>query len=150
MDANTEKPVLFYDREFYCLSNFSAFALEWKGFLYMTSEHAYHTEKFTDENIIKKIQESRSAYEAFNISREYEDKVILEWMNVRLSVMEKVIREKINQHEYVRTKLLETGDRVIIEDSPRDSFWGWGPNKDGENQLGKIWMKLREELKPNN
>ena len=36
---------------------------------------------------------------------------------------------------------------MIVEDSPKDSFWGWGPNRDGENQLGKLWMKLREELK---
>ena len=37
----------------------------------------------------------------------------------------------------------------IVEASPVDAFWGWGPNKDGENALGKIWMKLREEIKQN-
>ncbi len=40
---------------------------------------------------------------------------------------------------------METGDRELIESSPIDSFWGWGPNKDGQNHLGKIWMKLRDE-----
>jgi predicted NAD-dependent protein-ADP-ribosyltransferase YbiA (DUF1768 family) len=48
---------------------------------------------------------------------------------------------------YVQKKILETGDRELVENSPRDSFWGWGLNKDGENHLGKIWIKLREELK---
>ena len=44
----------------------------------------------------------------------------------------------------LRKKLLQTEDYLIVEDSPKDSFWGWGPNRDGENQLGKLWMKLRK------
>lgn len=27
----------------------------------------------------------------------------------------------------------------------RDSFWGWGPDKRGQNMLGKLWMRVREE-----
>ncbi len=144
---NSENKVFFYEREFYPFSNFSSFALEWKGYLYMTSEHAYQTEKFLDVEIIKEIRETKSAHEVFVLSRKYEDKVRPDWMDIRVSVMEEILREKIRQHEYVRQKLLETGDREIIEDSHRDDFWGWGPNKDGQNNLGKIWMKLRGELK---
>lgn len=40
---------------------------------------------------------------------------------------------------------METGDRELIESSPIDSFWGWGPNKDGANHLGRVWMALRDE-----
>ena len=36
---------------------------------------------------------------------------------------------------------------TIVEDSPKDNYWGWGINRKGENHLGKIWMKLREEYK---
>ena len=61
--------------------------------------------------------------------------------------MEKILRCKIEQNPYVLKKLLETKDYAIVEDSPKDSYWGWGINRDGENQLGKIWMKLREEYK---
>lgn len=39
-----------------------------------------------------------------------------------------------------------TGDRELVEDSWRDDFWGWGPNRDGQNMLGKLWMELRAEL----
>ena len=63
--------------------------------------------------------------------------------------MEDIVRAKLSQHPYIQKKLLESGEREIIEASPEDAFWGWGPNKDGENQMGKIWMKLREELKSN-
>ena len=61
--------------------------------------------------------------------------------------MYRILKAKAEQHEYVRRKLLATGDRELIEDSWRDSFWGWGPNKDGQNMLGKLWMKVRANLK---
>lgn len=54
--------------------------------------------------------------------------------------------KKIKQHTYIYNKLIETGDREMIEASPIDSFWGWGPDKKGENNMGKIWMKLRAEI----
>lgn len=28
--------------------------------------------------------------------------------------------------------------------------WGWGFERNGENHLGKIWMKIRDELKGKN
>jgi len=47
----------------------------------------------------------------------------------------------------MKNKLLQSGNRELIEDSWRDSYWGWGPNKDGENYLGKLWMEVGEEFK---
>ena len=61
--------------------------------------------------------------------------------------MEKILRCKIEQNPYVLKKLLETKEYTIVEDSPKDNYWGWGINRKGENHLGKIWMKLREEYK---
>jgi ribA/ribD-fused uncharacterized protein len=69
------------------------------------------------------------------------------WDEVKHDIMKSIIREKIRQHEFVQEKLLATGDRHIIEVSPVDSYWGWGPDRKGENHLGHIWMELREELK---
>ena len=61
--------------------------------------------------------------------------------------MEDILRHKLEQNLYVKEKLLDTGDLEIIEDSPKDAFWGWGSDRNGENQLGRIWMKLRDELR---
>ena len=52
----------------------------------------------------------------------------------------------LEQNPYVKKKLLETKDYLIVEDSPKDSYWGWGEDRNGENHLGKLWMKLRDEL----
>ena len=61
--------------------------------------------------------------------------------------MRQILWLKVNQHKYVKRKLIQTGDRELIEDSWRDDFWGLGPNKDGQNMLGKLWMEIREKLK---
>jgi predicted NAD-dependent protein-ADP-ribosyltransferase YbiA (DUF1768 family) len=45
---------------------------------------------------------------------------------------------------YVKKKLIESGDKELIENSWRDTYWGWGENRDGENHLGKIWMEIRK------
>ena len=61
--------------------------------------------------------------------------------------MEEIVTAKLTQHPYIQEKLLQTLDLDIIEDSPKDSFWGWGPDRDGRNELGQIWMRLRTKLK---
>lgn len=169
---DTDKRVHIYMDEFYCLHNFSAFRLLWEGFEFDTSEHAYHWEKFANwkkevspahyydyappmttfvdvENhgIRSMILRARSAHEAFKIAEEFKDRVSPEWNQHRVFVMKKILLAKLDQHEYVRRKLLETGDRIIVEDSWRDDFWGWGKNRDGQNMLGKLWMKIRDEIR---
>lgn len=145
MDEKVE-PIFFYEHEFYVFSNFSSFAIEWKGKLWMTSEHAYHSEKFDDEDLKERIRFARSAHDALMIAKENRDKYRSNWDDVKLGIMKDILRSKVKQHSYVEKKLLESKGREIIEDSWRDDFWGWGPNKDGQNHLGKIWMEIRQEL----
>jgi hypothetical protein len=70
-----------------------------------------------------------------------------DWDDVKVDIMRDILRAKAAQHEYVRRKLLATGDRELVEDSWRDDFWGWGPNRDGKNMLGRLWMEVRAELR---
>lgn len=144
---NPEPPILFYEPDYYIFSNFSAFALEWKGHLCMTSEHAYHTEKFEDETIKEMIRKTRSAHDALLLSKEHRESYRKDWDEVKLGIMKEILHAKVAQHPYVKKKLLDSGDRLLVENSWRDDFWGWGPNKDGANHLGNIWMKVREEVR---
>lgn len=141
-----ESPIFFYEHDYYIFSNFSAFAIEWKGHLCMTSEHAYHTEKFEDENLKEMIRKTRSAHDALLLSKEHRELYRKDWDEVKLGIMKEVLHAKVTQHPYVKKKLLDSGSRLLVEDSWRDDFWGWGPNKDGANHLGKIWMEVREEV----
>ena len=149
----------FYEREFYPLSNFSAFTLMWPvsrrdGLQrFDTSEAVYHWEKFKgnvpthEQRVIQRqIMVAPSAHEAFKIAERNRSLRRRDWDEIKVNVMRDIIRAKAEQHEYVRRKLLETGDRPLIEGSWRDDFWGIGPNRDGQNMLGKLWMELRVEL----
>ncbi len=138
----------FYEREFYPLSNFSAFTLTWRGLSFPTSEHAYQWEKFKDSSpsTADIIRTALSAHEAFKCAESLRERRRVDWDDVKINTMRAILRAKAGQHEYVRRKLLETGTRELIECSWRDDFWGWGPNRDGKNMLGKLWMEIREEL----
>ena len=141
----------FYPREFYTFDNFSSFKVEWNGYLFASVEEAYQAASFmgSDEELVEKIKKSHSADEAQRISYANRDKRREDWDDVKISIMEELLRLKIEQNPYVKKKLLQTEDYMIVEDSPKDDFWGWGSNRNGQNNLGKLWMKLREELKNN-
>ena len=141
----------FYPREFYPFDNFSSFKVEWNGYLFSSVEEAYQAASFmgSDEELVEKIKKSHSADEAQRIAYANRDKRREDWDDVKISIMEELLRLKIEQNPYVKKKLLQTEDYMIVEDSPKDDFWGWGPNRNGQNNLGKLWMKLRKELKNN-
>jgi N-glycosidase YbiA len=139
----------FYPREFYPLCNFSSFQVEWRGRSWPTSEHAYQAAHFfeTAPELAEQIFRAKSAHEAYKLAKANGHRAPKNWEVIKESVMLDICRHKLQQHEYVRAKLLETGDAKIVEDSPKDSFWGWGPDRRGRNALGKIWMQLRDELR---
>jgi ribA/ribD-fused uncharacterized protein len=148
LTLDTEDAVYFYEQDHYYLSNFSAFRLIWRGFDFDTSEHAYHWAKFTHEPRIQKwIRESRSAHDAFKIAEKYKDQRRTNWDDEKVDLMRIILCAKVDQHEYVRRKLLATGNRVLVENSWRDDFWGWGPNRDGQNMLGILWQQVRTQLR---
>lgn len=139
--------VLFYEGRWYFFSNFSSFAIYWRGRWWATVEHAYQAAKFSDTAIAEAIHQATSAHATKQIAKANIDKVRTDWHDIKLDVMEDLLRAKLTQHSYIRERLLATGDAKIVEDSPKDSFWGRGPNGRGLNHLGKLWMKLREELR---
>lgn len=146
---DTDTHVFFYEQDFYVLSNFSAFQVQVDGRLFMTSEHAYHYEKFRDVNqlIANQILHASSAHNAFKIAEKNKEHRRADWDEVKESVMKRILFAKVYQHEYVKRKLLDTGDRILVEDSWRDNVWGWGADKKGKNLLGKIWMEIRTQLR---
>jgi ribA/ribD-fused uncharacterized protein len=142
-----DTPVFFYEHEFYVFSNFSSFMIEWKGRVWMTSEHVYHSERFEEEERKQEIFAARSAHDAFTYAQVNKSFQRKDWDDIKLGIMKSILHEKVRQHPYVKKKLLDSGNRNLVEDSWRDDFWGWGPNKDGKNWLGTLWMEVREEVR---
>lgn len=157
---DNDKQVFFYEQEFYVLSNFSAFKVFWRGIEFYNSEVAYHWSKFNyiaDDVYIasllpiiqQEIIDAKSAHDSYRVAKGYKQYVNPSWKEIDESMMLSILLAKTRQHDYVKRKLLETGDRELIEDSWRDDYWGWGPNKDGQNKLGKLWTIIRDEyVKP--
>ena len=53
------------------------------------------------------------------------------------------LRKKFTQNEELRVKLLETGDRRLVEHTENDTYWADGGDGKGLNRLGSLLMKLR-------
>jgi ribA/ribD-fused uncharacterized protein len=144
-------PAFFYPKEFYIFDNFTAFQVEYDEHLWPTSEHAFQAKQFKDSapDVYNQIKEARSAHDAQKIAFENKSRSDPGWEEVKESKMKEILICKVKQHPYVLKKLLASGNREIIEDSWRDSEWGWGESKDGENKLGKLWMEIRDLFKKN-
>lgn len=150
---DTDQQVFFYEQDFYVLSNFSSFEVEWSGFVFKTSEHLYHWMRFAFSDkpgaslIAGRIKNARSAHDAFKLAQHEKSLQAEGWNDNKTYFMREILRQKALQHEYVLKKLLATGDRELVEDSWRDDYWGWGPARDGQNMLGRLWMEVRAELR---
>ncbi len=146
----TDDAVCFFTHAYDPLSNWSAHAVELWGQTFPTVEHAFQWRKFADiePDIASAIVRAPSPWAATQVNRTMgEGKLPHGWHQKRTEVMEELLRAKALQHEDVRSCLVKTGGRKIIENHPADNFWGCGPNGDGQNMMGVLWMKIREELK---
>jgi hypothetical protein len=74
----------FYEREFYPLSNFSAFHLQWSGHEFDTSEAAYQWSKFPHgSGAQSQILFARSAHKAFKIAERRRDERRPDWDEIK-------------------------------------------------------------------
>jgi predicted NAD-dependent protein-ADP-ribosyltransferase YbiA (DUF1768 family) len=70
------------------------------------------------------------------------------WSDLKYDKMESVLRLKANQNPRVMEVLFNTKNLMIAECCiDEDTDWGIDNNNQGENHLGNIWMKIREDIK---
>ena len=132
-----------------CFSNFSAHPIQVDGWHWQTVEHYYQAQKFVgsvNEGLIQVIREAHTPMDAAQIGRDRTLKLRSDWDQVKQHVMWQGVLIKFLTHVDIQRILLDTGEEVIVEDSPTDYYWGCGQDKTGQNQLGKILMKVRQEL----
>jgi len=133
-----------FDGEFHFLSNFHHAYLLYEGVVWPTAEHAYQAMKVHDEDQRLNIAMIAAPGEAKKYARAMNLRT--DWDDVKLGIMEEVVRCKFEQNADLRAMLLCTEDIEIIEGNTwNDTFWGVCKGV-GENHLGKILMKIREEL----
>ena len=131
--------------EFSFLSNFYPVKIAYGSCTFDSVEAAFQAIKSKDWTVRKQFEGlSPSAAKALGRRIALRE----DWKDIRLKVMEYLVREKF-KNEFLREKLLSTGDAVLVEGNYwNDKFWGVDlRTNQGENHLGKILMKVREETK---
>ncbi len=128
------------------MSNFWPSEVIYNGRKFRTVEHAYQAAKCVNVGDQQAIQMMERPGDAKRFGKVLGGMQRPDWKEVNLSIMEDLIRQKFSK-EPLRTKLIETGDAIIVEGNYwRDTFWGVYQGH-GQNHLGKIIMRIREELK---
>jgi ribA/ribD-fused uncharacterized protein len=148
LNKETTEEIYFFTVPFEPLNNWSPHRVNIWNNSFPTSEHAFQWKKFSEmePEIAVQILNAESPYAVSKISDSNKNKKPSNWTEIKIGIMEEILRAKLAQHEDVRDALKRTGNRRIAENSPVDSFWGLGPNKDGASMLGNIWMKIRNDL----
>ncbi len=142
-----DKPHIDRFREEYeFLSNFYPAKLEYEGITYYNSEAAYQAQKC--RNIEDRILFAEMySNEAKKFGRTIE--IREDWDEVKVEIMRAIVNKKFSQNSILAKRLVETGEKLLIEGNYwHDVFWGVDlKTGEGENYLGKILMELREQYK---
>lgn len=150
MAAGITPMITSFQGEHRWLSNFWPADVVLDGTLFPTVEHAYVSAKTTDHVVRTSIAAVSSPGAVKRLGRSLELRA--DWEKVKLPVMEQLLRQKF-AHADLRAKLQATGQAWLIEGNTwGDRFWGmvWVdgaiPGWSGDNNLGKLLMKIRDEF----
>ncbi len=147
-----------------CFSQWWEQAFEVEGITYNTAEHwmmAGKARLFNDEEILAKILVAKSPGEAKKLGRKvrnFDGKI---WNQKKYQIVLEGNIHKFSQHDDLKTFLLNTNNRVLVEASPYDAIWGIGMTQNhedaaypekwkGQNLLGFALMEARDFIRNKN
>ncbi|HEY9844989.1 MAG TPA: NADAR family protein [Candidatus Caenarcaniphilales bacterium] len=133
-----------------CFSNFSPHSIQLQGEFWPTAEHYYQAQKFAGteyEFLIKVIQQAKAPEAAAALGRNPNHRIRADWEQRKNQVMHEAVLTKFLTHLDIQAVLLATRDEQIVENSPTDAYWGCGLDKSGRNQLGKVLMNVRYQIR---
>ena len=140
----------FSDEKYRFLSNFYYFdkPMLYQGMYFKTSEAFYMAMKSLDINVRKQISLAKSGADAKKLGRQVELRP--DWEDIKFDVMLYALRYKFSHNNpNLRRLLIATGDSYLQE----ANLWGdkiWGvcmKTGEGENNLGRLLMQVREEIR---
>jgi ribA/ribD-fused uncharacterized protein len=127
--------------EYFFLSNFYEARVEYCGFVFQNNEAAFQAAKCPERmHEFVKLNPSDAKRLGRRVNLRHD------WEQVKDQVMYDVCKAKFLQNSHLRDLLIATKGCILVE----DNTWGdrvWGVCRGvGENRLGKILMRIREEL----
>lgn len=139
--SNDDAPITEFSGDYRWLSNFWPAPVKMDGVCYPGVENAYQAAK------TKGNREAFVTCTAWKAKRMGQSIVLgPRWEDLKLTIMEELLRQKFARGSDLAQQLIETGERMIIEGNTwGDTFWGVCQGV-GENQLGRLHMTIRNDL----
>ena len=130
--------------KYYFLSNFYEAPITYEGITYQNNEAAFQSAKVLDMSVREKfsiLDPSSAKRKGRHVQLRHD------WEKVKFDIMYEICKAKFSQNAELKDKLLATGDEYLEEGNTwGDRIWGTVNGK-GQNNLGKILMRVREELR---
>lgn len=147
---HVEEAVRFYhsDQPWGELSNFSRHAVFIDSRVWPTVEHFYQAQKFAGTDLEERIRRCQTPMLAKIRATELSEAHRRPgWDDIKERVMLEGLRAKFTQHPDLAERLLSSGDRLLVEHTRNDVYWGDGGDGHGANRLGHLLMEIRAELR---
>lgn len=117
------------------------------GILYPSVSHAYHAARSNDERTRRAILNAETFQALGNIALRINDPI--DWQERKVKIMEQLVRDKFRRSKELQERLKLTEGRELVmtytDNNSKNNFWGVVKGN-GQNQLGRILMKIREDL----
>lgn len=143
---------LFFKKESK-LSNYFECTVKYKGMTFGSAESAYQSQKFKDFDFQRKFMRM-DPDTSKKYARKFKESWRHDWNDIKIESMYWIVRNKMIMNPDCLLELLDTGDKMIVEDTTgwHDNIWGSCScekckNKEHQNTLGKILMRVRDELR---
>jgi len=143
--------IYFYSSrdEYFEFSNFSRHGFTLEDKYWPTVEHYFQAKKFSGHPQEERIRTAPTPSKAKQLGRSRTAPLRADWEKVKDDIMRKAVLAKFRAHENLKKRLLGTGDEKLVENAPKDYYWGCGKDGSGKNMLGKILMETRAFLESN-
>jgi len=143
-----------------CFSQWWESSFQVNGKIYPTAEHWMMIKKaelFDNHDIATQILRCESPAKVKALGRKVTGFIPEVWDAHKYEIVKQGTSHKFEQNDNLKSFLLSTNDRILVEASPVDPVWGIGLAKDhkdaehpenwrGDNLLGFALMEVRDEL----
>lgn len=117
-----------------------------------TAEHYFQAMRFNDPKMRHRVRDAATPAEAHRLGEpgwfaSFFRRQRADWEKMRRVYMTRAVYTKCKAWDEVAERLLDTGNKRLIENDQYDYLWGCGRDLRGENLYGQVLMDVRARLR---